>query len=81
MKQKDIIVLIVVVIVSGVSSYFLANLLFGGEKNYTLKAPIVEPISSTFDTPSEQYFNKNSIDSSKTITIGDSTNTDPFKSN
>lgn len=81
MKQKDIIVLIVVVFVSGVTSYFLANLLFGGDKNYELKVPVVEQISSSFDTPNEQYFNKNSIDSSKTITIGDSTNTDPFKSN
>lgn len=81
MKQKDIIVVIVVAFVSGALSFFAANMLFGGDKTYTLKVPVVAEISSNFDTPNEQYFNKNSIDSSKTITIGDSSNTDPFKPN
>lgn len=79
MKQRDIVVIIVVAVVSGVASYFLANFLFGGEKKYTLKAPVVAPIASDLGSLDEKYFNKNSIDATITINIGDSVNPDPFK--
>lgn len=81
MKQKDIAVIIIVAAVAGIISYFVANLLFGGEKKYTLKASVVEPISADFNPPSDTYFNKDAINPTKNITIGDSTNATPFKQN
>ena len=83
MKQKDIAIVIVIAFISAVLSYFAENLLFGGEKKYTLKAPVVEPIASEFNAPAsdDPYLNKNSINPTKSITIGDSTNTAPFKQN
>jgi hypothetical protein len=81
MKQKDIIVIIVVVFVSGVLSFVIAKTLFGGEKKYKLTAPTVDAISSEFKQPDTAYFNKDSLNPTKNITIGDSTNNTPFKSN
>lgn len=81
MKQKDIIVIIAVAFIAGALSFVLANMLFGGDKQYTLKAPVVEAISSDFNAPSDVYFNKNAINPTKNIVIGDSTNQTPFKPN
>ena len=83
MKQKDIAIVIVVAFVSAVLSYFAASMLFGGDKKYTLKTPVVEPIASEFSAPAadDPYLNKNSINPTKNITIGDSSNSTPFKQN
>lgn len=78
MKQKDIFIIIVVSIVAAVFSFIIANSLFGGKKAYKLTAPTVEPINSQFASPSEVYFNKDAINPTKDITIGDSTNDKPF---
>ncbi|MFO0881876.1 MAG: hypothetical protein U0491_00295 [Candidatus Saccharimonadales bacterium] len=81
MKQKDIVLILVVAFVSGVLSFVLANLLFGGEKSYNLKAPTIDAISADFKQPNTTYFNSNALNPTKNIVIGDSTNNQPFKSN
>ncbi|HOR23547.1 hypothetical protein KBB76_01220 [Candidatus Saccharibacteria bacterium] len=78
MKQRDIVIIVAVAIVSGIFSFAIAKFMFGGEKIYKLTAPTVEPISSEFKLPNEQYFNKQSLNPTKNITIGDSSNTAPF---
>lgn len=78
MKQKDILIIIIVSVIAGVFSFIVANALFGGEKAYKLTAPTVDAISAQFTTPDEAYFNKDSINPTKDITIGDSANTQPF---
>jgi flagellar basal body-associated protein FliL len=78
MKKNDIAIIVAVAIVSGIMSYVLANFLFGGKKAYQLKAPTVEPISAEFKQPDTAYFNRNSLDITKDITIGDSSNSQPF---
>jgi hypothetical protein len=80
MKQKDILLVVVVAIVAGILSFVIAQFIFGGEKSYKLTAPTVEPISSEFQLPDETYFNKQSLNPTKNITIGDSTNSAPFNS-
>jgi len=81
MKQKDIMIIIVVAFASGILSFVLANFLFGGEKSYKLTAPKIEPISADFKQPDQQYFNKDALNPTKNIVIGDSTNNQPFKAN
>lgn len=81
MKQKDLTLIIMVVIVSGVFSLVLSNFLFGGEKSRQEKVEVVQPITSEFAQPSSKYFNDKSIDPTKLITIGDGNNNQPFKSN
>ena len=77
MKQKDIVLIVIVVIVSGAVSLVLSNLLFGPSK-HTLTAETVEPITSQFAQPDTRYFNSNSIDPTQNITIGGSQNPQPF---
>ncbi len=81
MKQKDIVIIVAVAVVSGIFSYVIANALFGGQKSYKLTAPTIAPISAEFKQPDTAYFNSNSLNPTKNITIGDSTNNQPFKSN
>lgn len=78
MKQKDIAIIVVVTIVAGVFSFLIANMLFGGDKAYKLTAPTVDTITADFKQPDPTYFNSNSLNPTKDITIGGSTNTTPF---
>lgn len=78
MKPKDIGIIAGVAVVSAIFSYIIAGYIFNGDKSYSLKAPSVEPISAEFKLPSDKYFNKDSLNPTKDITIGDSSNQKPF---
>jgi hypothetical protein len=78
MKQKDIALIIFIVVISSVISFFLSNLLFSGSKNRKQLVEVVEPISAEFHTPDKQYFNDKSVDPTQLIKIGENTNQDPF---
>ncbi len=78
MKQKDIIIIIVVVFISGVASFFISNALFSSPQKRTVEVEVVEPISTEFKTPDPQYFNSKSIDPTKLIQIGNQDNQQPF---
>ena len=79
MKQKDWSLIIIIAAISAVFALVLSNVLIGNKQNRSQKAEVVEPISSSFIFPDKQYFNDNSIDPTKLITIGNGTNDDPFK--
>lgn len=78
MKQKDIILILVIAFISGIASFIVSNMLFAAPKDRQQKVEVVEAINSTFQTPSKKYFNSNSIDPTQLIQIGTSTNPDPF---
>ena len=80
MKQKDILLIVVVVVVSGVFSYTLSNFLVASPKNRNEQVEVVEPISADFNTPKkdDKYFNAQAIDPTLIIKIGDSNNQQPF---
>jgi hypothetical protein len=78
MKQKDIITLIVVGIVSIVVSIFASKLIFGSASSRTAQVDVVPVISSSFPAPSSTYFNSQSIDPTQLITIGNNNNPSPF---
>ncbi len=81
MKKKDILLIAVVVIISGVFSLVLSNYLFTSPKNRQEQVEIVEPISAEFTVPKkdDKYFNAQAIDPTLIIKIGDNNNNDPFK--
>lgn len=79
MKQKDWVLIIVVVFISGVMSFLVSSLLISNPKNRHQKVEIVEKISSTFPEPDKKYFNSNSNDPTQLIRIGDNSNNTPFK--
>lgn len=78
MKQKDIALILVVVFISGIASYFLSNLLISSPKNRKQKVEVVGKISSDFPPPESKYFNSSSIDPTQLIRISNSANTQPF---
>lgn len=78
MKQKDIVLIIVVVFIAGILSYFISSSFISTPKNRQSKVEVVEPISSTFQKPDPRYFNANSINPTQNIQIGNQNNTQPF---
>jgi ABC-type phosphate/phosphonate transport system permease subunit len=78
MKQKDVALIIVIAFVSAVLSIILSNLLFGS-KSRNLKAEQVDKISSQFIQPDKKYFNADAFDPTRTIRIGDGSNSTPFQ--
>lgn len=80
MKQKDIALILVIVIISAIVSFLLSGKIFSDSKPGTQTAETILPITSDFPRPDSKYFNSQSIDPTKTITIGQNTNADPFNS-
>ncbi|MCA9329207.1 hypothetical protein KDA11_01045 [Candidatus Saccharibacteria bacterium] len=80
MKQKDIALFLVVGIFSAIVSVFVSNLLITPSESKKQQAEVVSPISSDFTIPSadNKYINKDSVNPTKLIQIGDGGNTTPF---
>jgi hypothetical protein len=77
MKQKDIVLIIFVVGISGLASFFISKKIFVTEKDTKQQTKVVEKISTEFTTPSKSYFNAQSINPTQTIRIGDTPQTPP----
>lgn len=78
MRQKDILLLAVVAIVSGVFSLVLSNMLFSSPKQRSQQVEVVDKITSDFPKPNQKYFNAESVDPAQPVQIGTSTNANPF---
>ncbi len=78
MKQKDIAVIIAVIIVAGVASLLLSKQIFGTPKSRQQQVPEIQAISAEFQTPDPTYFNSNSKDITQLITIGPGNKSNPF---
>lgn len=78
MKQKDLAVIFVAVIVSAVFSFIVSGLLISPAEE-TLRAEEVDPISADFSELDERYFNKDAVNPTKRIEIGASQNAQPFE--
>ena len=80
MKSKDISLVVVVGIVSAVIAVLVSSVLFSSKADRQQTVEVVEPITADFMTPSNdsKYFNNDAINPSQTITIGESTNEQPF---
>jgi hypothetical protein len=78
MKQKDLMLIIVVVFISAVLSFVLSNAVISSPKSRQQKVEVVEKITPDFPQPDHKYFNSESIDPTLLIRIGDNTNTTPF---
>lgn len=81
MKQKDIALIIVLAFISGIISFFVSNMLFASPKNRQQEVAKVDVITSDFPQPDSKYFNKDAIDPTQTIQIGDGSNPNPFNGN
>lgn len=80
MKQKDIALIILIVAIAGMLSFFVSKQLFSTPKNRQQAVEVVQPITADFPKPDERYFNSQAFDPTQTITIGGNANPDPFSS-
>lgn len=79
MKQKDIAVILVIVFVSAVVSFFASKLLFGGKTLHNQEVEKVAPITTQFAEPSKKYFNDNSLNPARPVPVdGNNNNNAPF---
>lgn len=79
MKQKDIALIAVIVIVSGVLSLLVSRFVFSKPAERQQKAEVVDVITADFPQASPKYFNKDSIDPTQLIQIGNNANPNPFR--
>lgn len=78
MKQKDIVLILVIVFLSGIISLVVSKTVFTSPKNRQQKVEVVEAISPDFAAPDAHYFNDQAVDPTQLIQIGNSTNPNPF---
>jgi hypothetical protein len=80
MKQKDIALIAVIAIVSGVISFLVSGMIFAKPADRQQTAEKVDVITSEFSPPNSKYFNAQAIDPTQLIQIGDNDNPNPFVS-
>jgi hypothetical protein len=78
MKEKDLPIIIIIVFVSAIASFFLSRTIFASSSSRQQQVDIVQSISSTFPTPDPAYFNNNAVDPTQLIQVGNNNNTNPF---
>ncbi|MDB5171173.1 MAG: hypothetical protein JWO35_867 [Candidatus Saccharibacteria bacterium] len=78
MKQKDIALIVVIVFISAIASLVLSKLIFATPQNRQQQVEVVQPISANFSKPDTKYFNSEAFNPSKSITIGQNANPNPF---
>jgi hypothetical protein len=78
MKKSDIAVLVLIVSLTLVISFLLVKSLFGEPQNENVKVEKVEPISASLVQPSANIFNREAINPTVVIQIGNPANQQPF---
>lgn len=78
MKQKDILLIIVIAFISGIASFFLSNLLITNTENRSEEVEVVEAISKDITEPDARYFNAQAINPTQLIQIGNQDNPQPL---
>ncbi|PIZ63170.1 hypothetical protein COY17_01155 [Candidatus Saccharibacteria bacterium CG_4_10_14_0_2_um_filter_52_9] len=78
MKQKDIALIAIIVLISAIFSLIVSKAIFASPKNRQQPVEVVQPITADFPQPDSKYFNDKAIDPTRTITIGQNANPDPF---
>ncbi|MEM6998005.1 MAG: hypothetical protein AAF413_03795 [Patescibacteria group bacterium] len=69
MRSQDKTMILISVVASAVVSLIISNFILGGSDHKTV-VKTVEPLSSTFIQPDAKYFNSNSLNPTKEISIG-----------
>lgn len=78
MKQQDVAMIIVVVALAAVISFFASSTLFASGKKKEQVIVKIDKITPALTPVSSKYFNPQSINPTRLIQIGDTTNENPF---
>lgn len=80
MKQKDIVLVVVMACISAVVAFVLSRWLFSSPQSREQTAEVVDVITADFSEPSTKYFHGTSVNPTQLIEIGNSANPNPFNS-
>ena len=78
MKQKDLAILIGVVMISAIISFVASSKIITTPANREQQVEQVPSISTAFPKADPTYFNTKAIDPTKIIQIGNNSNSAPF---
>jgi hypothetical protein len=78
MKKSDIALIILIVSVTATASFFSIKAIFGEPQNAAVQVEKVELISDKIVAPQTTVFNKDAINPTVVIKIGDPSNQQPF---
>jgi hypothetical protein len=78
MKTKDIPLLLVIGFISAVLSVLISSNFIATEETRSQEVEVVQPIVADFPEPDEAFFNKDSVNSTQLIKIGEGANQSPF---
>lgn len=78
MKQKDVVLIIVIAVISGVVSFLVSQWTFAKPADRQQKVEVVDVITSDFPLPDDKYFNARAVNPTQLIQIGDTNNPNPF---
>lgn len=78
MKKNDMALIILIVSVSLLVAYFVGKALIGEPKRQSTQVEVVQPISSNVGQPDPRIFNKDAINPTVPIQIGNPSNQQPF---
>ncbi len=78
MKKNDIALIVLIVSISLVVTYFIAKAVLGDPKGQEVSAEVVEPITPDLTMPSNKIFNRDAINPTVVIQIGNPSNQQPF---
>lgn len=79
MKQKDLALILIIVFISAVASFFISKAIFASPEKTQQEAEVVQAITSKFPQPDKRFFNDQAFDPTKPITIGPGENPAPFR--
>ncbi len=80
MKQNDIALLILLVFISVVASFFIGNKIISPSQASSQKVEVVEKINSEFPQPDPTVFNSDALNPTREIRIGTGNSTQPIQS-
>ncbi len=78
MKQNDVAAIVLIVAVTGVIAFFVANAVIGQPKNNPVQVEQVTTISPNFSIPDSRVFNDQAIDPTVTINGNGQATDQPF---
>ncbi len=79
MKKQDLTLIVVVVIISAIVSFFASSYIFGDPQQDPVTVETAQPITAEFPALDQDFFNENSFNPTQLIRIGDDSNVTPFR--
>jgi hypothetical protein len=78
MKKNDLALIISTMFISAVLAVLVTSTLLSNSVSKQQPVTVVNTINTSFQPPSNQYLNSNSIDPTLLVKIGNNSNTAPF---